>query len=59
VFDRFYKGDTARTRSEGSGLGLAIAAENAQLHGGTITVANRPGLGAAFTLWLPVHPGSL
>jgi two-component system, OmpR family, sensor histidine kinase MtrB len=59
VFDRFYKGDSARTRSEGSGLGLAIAAENARLHGGTITVANGPQGGAVFTLWLPVQPGSL
>jgi two-component system sensor histidine kinase MtrB len=39
VFDRFTKGDTARTRSEGSGLGPAIAAENARLHGGTLAHA--------------------
>ncbi|HEV3357279.1 MAG TPA: HAMP domain-containing sensor histidine kinase [Pseudonocardiaceae bacterium] len=32
VFNRFYKADTARARSEGSGLGLAIAWENARLH---------------------------
>lgn len=53
VFDRFYKADTARTRSEGSGLGLAIAWENARLHGGTIEAANRPAGGAVFTLRLP------
>ncbi|MFH8794217.1 ATP-binding protein [Streptomyces sp. NPDC017941] len=53
VFDRFYKADTARTRSEGSGLGTAIALENARLHGGTIEAANRPGGGAVFTLRLP------
>ena len=41
VFDRFYKSDTARTRSEGSGLGLSIAAENVRLHGGTVRAANR------------------
>ncbi|GAA2128485.1 HAMP domain-containing sensor histidine kinase [Streptomyces synnematoformans] len=55
VFDRFTKGDAARTRSEGSGLGLAIAAENARLHGGTLTAANVPGGGAEFTLELPLH----
>ncbi|WP_399880991.1 ATP-binding protein [Streptomyces sp. BBFR51] len=53
VFDRFYKADAARTRSSGSGLGLAIAHENAVLHGGTLTAANLPGGGAAFTLNLP------
>ncbi len=51
VFDRFYKADTARTRSLGSGLGLAIARENAHLHGGTLTAANANG--AVFTLTLP------
>ncbi|MEU1720493.1 HAMP domain-containing sensor histidine kinase [Nonomuraea sp. NPDC005692] len=51
VFERFYKADLARARSEGSGLGLAIARENALLHGGDLTVA--PGPGAVFTLTLP------
>ncbi|MET8825603.1 HAMP domain-containing sensor histidine kinase [Streptomyces sp. NPDC004610] len=53
VFDRFYKADSARTRSEGSGLGTAIALENARLHGGTVEAADRPGGGAVFTLRLP------
>jgi two-component system sensor histidine kinase MtrB len=53
IFDRFYKADTARARSEGSGLGLAIAWENARLHGGTIEAANAPSGGAVFTLRLP------
>jgi two-component system sensor histidine kinase MtrB len=51
VFSRFYKADTARTRSPGSGLGLAIARENAHLHGGTLTARNATG--AVFTLTLP------
>jgi len=54
VFDRFYKADTARARSEGSGLGLAIAWENARLHGGRIDAGNHPDGGAVFTLVLPV-----
>jgi two-component system, OmpR family, sensor histidine kinase MtrB len=60
VFDRFYKADTARARSEGSGLGLAIAWENARLHGGHIHAGNHPGGGAVFTVSLPLDaPGSL
>jgi two-component system sensor histidine kinase MtrB len=53
VFDRFYKANAARARSEGSGLGLAIARENALLHRGDITVTNAPDGGAMFTLRLP------
>ena len=54
LFDRFYKADTARARSEGSGLGLAIAWENVRLHGGRIDAGNHPGGGALFTVSLPV-----
>ena len=54
IFDRFYKADTARTRSEGSGLGLAIAWENARLHGGHIHAGNHPDGGAVFTVSLRV-----
>ncbi|MFB7906088.1 ATP-binding protein [Kitasatospora sp. NPDC056076] len=53
LFDRFYKADKSRARSEGSGLGLAIAQENARLHGGLIEAANVPDGGAVFTLVLP------
>ena len=56
VFDRFFKADAARRRSEGSGLGLSIAMENARIHGGTISAANGEGGGAVFTLRLPMKP---
>jgi two-component system, OmpR family, sensor histidine kinase MtrB len=55
IFDRFYKADTARTRSDGSGLGLAIAWENARLHGGQIHAGNHPDGGAEFTVSLPLN----
>ncbi|MDX3748757.1 HAMP domain-containing sensor histidine kinase [Streptomyces sp. AK08-02] len=55
VFDRFYKSDAARTRTEGSGLGLAITAENVRLHGGTVQAANGPHGGAVFTVELPLR----
>lgn len=53
VFERFYKADKARGRSEGSGLGLAITFENVRMHGGELTAANAPDGGAVFTLRLP------
>jgi two-component system sensor histidine kinase MtrB len=56
VFDRFYKSDSARTRSEGSGLGLAITTENVRLHGGIVRAANHPDGGAVFTVVLPLRP---
>jgi two-component system, OmpR family, sensor histidine kinase MtrB len=59
IFDRFYKADTARARSDGSGLGLAIAWENARLHGGHIHAGNHPDGGALFLVSLPLNgPGS-
>jgi two-component system sensor histidine kinase MtrB len=55
VFERFYKSDTARSRSEGSGLGLSITAENVRMHGGTVRAANHPAGGAVFTVELPLR----
>ena len=55
VFERFYKADTARSRSEDSGLGLAIAWENARLHDGHIEAGNHSGGGAVFTVALPLN----
>ncbi len=53
LFERFYKADPART-SRGTGLGLAIALENAHLLGGDVEVWSETGVGARFTLRLPV-----
>jgi two-component system sensor histidine kinase MprB len=51
VFDRFYRGATARGRP-GSGLGLAIVRQVVETHGGTIAVEEAPGGGALFRLRL-------
>lgn len=56
VFDRFWRADSARTRTSeraGTGLGLAICKWIAEAHGGTIDVQSRPGRGTTFTVDLP------
>ena len=55
IFDRFWKGDRARTRDgAGSGLGLAIARQLVRAHGGSIDVKSQVGQGATFTITLPL-----
>ncbi|MFI1046828.1 ATP-binding protein [Streptomyces griseoruber] len=53
VFERFARGDSARSRSTGStGLGLAIVQAVATAHGGAVTVDSVPGQ-TVFTVHLP------
>ncbi|WP_192558409.1 heavy metal sensor histidine kinase [Pseudomonas allokribbensis] len=55
LFDRFYRVDSSRTRSQGStGLGLAIVRSIMSLHSGTAQVQSRPGAMTVFSLVFPV-----
>ena len=54
LFDRFYRGDRARSRQDGGfGLGLAIVKWIAEWHGGTCAVESAVGAGSTFTVVLP------
>ena len=55
VFDRFYRGDVART-GEGTGLGLSIVRAIAEALSGTASVRSAPGAGATFIVELPLGP---
>ncbi len=54
VFDRFYRGDSPRSREGGSGLGLAIARWIVERHGGHITATSTQGQGTTMALHLPL-----
>ncbi|MGW0733148.1 sensor histidine kinase [Streptomyces sp. NPDC002851] len=54
IFERFRRGGRARG-SGGAGLGLAIVKAIAEAHHGTVRLDNHPGLGATFTLRIPLH----
>ncbi|MDZ5472299.1 HAMP domain-containing sensor histidine kinase [Bacillus sp. 31A1R] len=58
IFDRFYRADTARTRTiEGTGLGLSIVWTIVKMHGGQITVNSKEKEGSSFIVEIPSRDG--
>ena len=54
IFERFYRGDPSRARSDGgAGLGLALARWIARVHGGDVVLARSSVDGTTFTAHLP------
>lgn len=55
IFERFWRGDTARSASGGSGLGLAIVQALVAAHDGAIKVTSVQGEGTTFEVSLAAH----
>ena len=56
LFEKFQQLETSRQRQyQGTGLGLALTKQLAELHGGTIMVNSRVGVGSVFTVRLPLQ----
>lgn len=54
LYEPFTQVDSsAARRHAGTGLGLSLVRRLAELHGGTVGLASRPGTGSAFSVWLP------
>jgi len=58
IFERFYRVDKSRSRSEGNiGLGLSICQRIVELHGGKMEVESKVGVGSTFTVLMPQVEG--
>lgn len=56
LFKKFQQLETSRQRQyPGTGLGLALSQQLAELHGGSIHVNSRVGVGSVFTVRLPLQ----
>jgi signal transduction histidine kinase len=53
VFQRFFRGETARSRTEGAGLGLSIASWIAREHDASISLKSELGQGTTVTVTFP------
>ena len=53
VFQRFFRGETARSRTDGAGLGLSIASWIAREHGAQISLTSETGCGTKVVVTFP------
>ena len=53
VFQRFFRGETARSRTDGAGLGLSIASWITREHNATISLTSEPGKGTKVVVTFP------
>jgi len=62
IFERFFRADKARSRSErdggGAGLGLAISRWIAEAHQGRLELTRSDSTGSTFSAYLPTDPGN-
>jgi signal transduction histidine kinase len=59
IFQRFFRGETARSRTDGAGLGLSIASWIAQEHGAEISVTSEPARGTRVIVTFPKPPSAV
>jgi signal transduction histidine kinase len=53
VFQRFFRGETARSRTNGAGLGLSIASWIVREHGAEIALTSQPAVGTKVVVTFP------